>query len=233
MSAGAGRLDLAAPDSRPAPADDDAGVPMRVGRTLARYAAGALLLAVLITGGLVVRIVQFASPSSVTQADAILVLGAAQYNGRPSPVFQARLDHAIDLYRAGYAPHILTLGGGQAGDATTEGEAGRRYLAQAGIDPDAIISVPVGVDTLISLRAARAVMTTEQWTSAILVTDAWHMARSRMMARDLGMTVQTSPVTTGPAAAASVRQRYLLRELAGALFYRLVGGSSGAGSAVL
>ena len=206
---------------------------MHLGRTLARYAAGAALLAVVISAGLTVRIVQYSSPRSESPADAILVLGAAQYNGRPSPVFQSRLDHAAELYRDGLAPQVLTLGGGQAGDTTTEGDAGRRYLVDIGLDPDAVIAVPVGIDTLISLRAARQVMTDHGWTSAILVTDPWHSARSRMIARDLGLAVQVSPVESGPAVASSVRARYILRELAGSLFYRLLGGSSGAGSAVL
>jgi uncharacterized SAM-binding protein YcdF (DUF218 family) len=206
---------------------------MQLSRTVGRYLAGVLVLGVVITAGLAVRIVQFAQPADVTQADTIIVLGAAQYNGTPSSVFRERLDHAAQLYRSGAARNIITTGGGQPGDAVSEGEAGARYLVRAGLPKAAVHAVSTGVDTLISLRAAAAEADAHGWNSVILVTDPWHMARSRAMARDLGLAVQTSPVTSGPAAADAVRGRYIVRELAGLLFYRLIGGSSGAGSAVL
>lgn len=206
---------------------------MHLGRTVGRYLAGVVVLAVVITAGLVVRIVQLAHTDQTAHADAIVVLGAAQYNGRPSAVFQARLDHALDLYRRGVAGHIVTIGGGQPGDATTEGQAGRRYLATAGVPESALIAVPTGVDTLLSLRAADTVLRERGWNSVVLVSDPWHLARSRMMARDLGLSVEVSPVTSGPSTVRSVEARYLARELLGILFYRLVGGSSGSGAAVI
>jgi uncharacterized SAM-binding protein YcdF (DUF218 family) len=206
---------------------------MQLSRTVGRYFAGVLVLGVVIAAGLVVRIVQFAQPADVTQADAIIVLGAAQYNGTPSAVFRERLDHAAQLYRSGDAPHIITTGGGQPGDAMSEGEAGARYLVSDGLPESSVDAVATGIDTLISLRAAAAEARAHGWDSVILVTDPWHMARSRAIARDLGLDVQTSPVTSGPAADDAVRARYIARELAGLLFYRLVGGSSGSGSAVL
>ena len=206
---------------------------MHVGRTLLRWLAGAVLVSALIIAGILGRIVQFAHADQHARADVIVVMGAAQYNGRPSPVFAARLDHAAALYRAGAAAHVLTVGGGQPGDAVTEGEAGRRYLADAGLPGSALVAVGTGDDTLVSLRAAAAIMTDRGWTSVIVVTDPWHSARCRMIARDLGLAVQVSPVTTGPATARSVEPRYIGRELLGTLFYRLTGGSSGAGSAVI
>lgn len=208
---------------------------MRLGRTLARYLAGTVLLALVIAVGITVRIVQLgqAVPTrDMADADAIVVLGAAQYNGRPSPVFAARLDHAAALYRSGLAPRVVTTGGGAPGDATTEGAAGARYLAGEGIPQAALTAVPVGIDTLISLRAVAESVKSRGWDSVILVTDPWHMERSRMMARDLGLHVQTSPVTVGPAVDPDIRTRYIARELAGTLYYRLTGGSSGSGSAV-
>jgi uncharacterized SAM-binding protein YcdF (DUF218 family) len=206
---------------------------MQLSRTVGRYLAGVLLLGVVITAGLALRIVQFAQPTDVSRADAIIVLGAAQYNGTPSPVFRERLDHAAQLYRSGAAGHIITTGGGQVGDTMSEGEAGARYLVGAGLPESAVNAVTTGIDTLISLRAAAAEADENGWDSVILVTDPWHMARSRAMARDLGLSVQTSPVTSGPATDDAIRARYVARELAGLLFYRLVGGSSGSGSAVL
>ena len=206
---------------------------MHLGRTLLRWLAGAVLVSALIMVGAVVRIVQFAHADQHAAADAIVVLGAAQYNGRPSPVFAARLDRAAALYRAGDAAHIVTIGGGQQGDAVTEGEAGRRYLADTGIPATALLGVGTGVDTVISLRAAGRAIAERGWSSVIIVTDPWHEARCRMIARDLGLRVQVSPVTSGPATARSVEGRYIWRELLGTLFYRLTGGSSGAGSAVI
>jgi uncharacterized SAM-binding protein YcdF (DUF218 family) len=167
------------------------------------------------------------------QADAIVVLGAAQYDGRPSEVFAARLDHAADLYRAGVARHIVTIGGGQPGDRLTEGEAGRRFLVDAGIPASALVSVGTGDDTLVSLRAADQVLRDRDWNSVVLVTDPWHAARSQLIASDLGLSAQVSSVTQGPATAPGVEERYVLRETLGTLFYLLTGGSSGAGSAVL
>lgn len=206
---------------------------MHLSRTVGRYLAGALVLAVVITAGLLVRIVQFAQPVQVVDADAILVLGAAQYNGRPSDVFGERLDHAAELFRAGAAPNIITIGGKQPGDAMTEGQAGAAYLVGLGIPKAAVTAVPTGIDTLLSLRAAAVVTRENGRDSVILVTDPWHMARSRAMARDLGMSVQTSPVTAGPATEPGIRTKYIARELAGLVYYRLLGGSSGPGSAVL
>ncbi len=206
---------------------------MHLGRTLLRWLAGTLVVGVLVVAGIAARIVQFGHADQHAAADSIVVLGAAQYNGRPSPVFAARLDHAADLYRGGAAQHIITLGSNQPGDAVTEGEAGRQYLADAGIPDSALLAVGTGNDTLISLRAAARAMHDHGWTSTIIVTDPWHEARCRMIARDLGLAVQVSPVTSGPAAAGSVELRYIQREVLGTLFYRLLGGSSGAGSAVI
>jgi uncharacterized SAM-binding protein YcdF (DUF218 family) len=206
---------------------------MRLGRSLLRLVAGAVLVMVLVTAGIVLRILQFGATDQHAAADAIVVLGAAQYNGRPSEVFAARLDHAAALYRAGDAPHVVTIGGGQPGDAVTEGQAGHDYLADQGIPAAALVAVGTGNDTVVSLRAAAAELVPRGWTSVIVVTDPWHSARARMMARDLGLAVQVSPVTSGPATDGSVALRYIARETLGILFYRFTGGSSGAGTPVL
>lgn len=202
-------------------------------RTIGRYVGGLLLVAVLIVGGVALRIVQLGQADERSSADAIVVLGAAQYDGDPSPVFQARLDHAAELYRDGVAPRILTIGGGQTGDRTTEGAAGAAYLADLGIDRAALTAVGSGDDTLASLRAAEVVLAENGWHSVVLVTDPWHAARSRMMAQDLGMSVRVSPVQEGPSLRAGTAPRYVLRETLGVLYYRLTGGSSGVGTAVM
>jgi len=202
-------------------------------RTVLRYLGGAVLVAAVIVAGVVIRILQVGGSDERAAADAIVVLGAAQYDGDPSPVFQARLDHAAALFREGVAPRIVTIGGGSSGDRTTEGAAGADYLAVEGIEPAALTAVGTGDDTLASLRAAESLLTRNGWTSVVLVTDSWHGARAAMMATDLGLTVQVSPVRTGPSVRAGVAPAYVTREALGILYYRFTGGSSGAGSAVL
>lgn len=156
------------------------------------------------------------------RSDVILVLGASQYNGRPSEVFAARLDHARALYDKGVAPRIVTVGGSQPGDAYTEAKAGANYLAAHGVPRSALVPVEQGNDTLVSLRAAAVAMNKRDWHSAVLVTDPWHSLRSRQMARDLHIKAQTSPVRTGPAVRARATEvRYIARETMGYLFYRL------------
>lgn len=199
-------------------------------RTLLRYLGGAALIGVLVVAGTWVRVGQIGAqelseaPGTV---DAIVVLGAAQYDGEPSPVFRARLDRAGQLYRDGVAPRIVAIGGGQPDDRTTEGQAGVDYLAATGIDESALIAVGAGGDTLASLRAAEPVLAGNGWTSVVLVTDPAHSARSALMARDLGWTVQTAPVRDGPAVRADVQTEYRLRETLGILYYRVTGGPSG------
>ena len=107
------------------------------------------------------------------------------------------------------------------------------YLAGQGIAADALIAVGSGDDTLESLRAAEQLLTSNGWTSVVLVTDPWHSARAGLMATDLGLSVQVSPVVDGPSTQAGVEARYVIREALGVLYYRLTGGSSGVGSAVI
>jgi len=202
-------------------------------RTLLRYLGGVALVGLLVVVGTWVRVGQIGDRDERAAADAVVVLGAAQYDGDPSPVFRARLDHAAELYRAGVAPRIVTIGGGQAGDATTEGQSGADYLAGTGIEESALTAVGQGGDTLASLRAAAPVLAANGWSRVVLVTDPAHSARSALMARDLGWVVQTSPVREGPAVRDGVRTEYRLRETLGVLYYRVTGGSSGIGAPVL
>lgn len=198
-----------------------------------RAIAGTLVVSVLITAGVLGRIALETRANSPSPAQAIVVLGAAQYNGTPSPVFEARLDHAAQLFRDGAAPRIITTGGSQVGDAWTEAAAGMHYLDELGLDGVELSEVSQGKDTLESLRMTDVLLQQHGWNDVILVTDPWHMARCRAIAQDLGWRVQTSPVTSGPATEDAVRLKYMTRELAAMVFYRLVGGSSGLGSTVL
>jgi len=155
-------------------------------------------------------------------SDVLVVLGASQYDGRPSAIFAARLDHAAQLYRAGVAREVITVGGSQPGDRFTEGEAGAAYLRRQGIPADRVMVVPQGSDTLGSLTAVAGVMDSRDWRTAVVVTDPWHSLRSRAMARDLGLDATTSPVTTGPAVRGIGTQvHYIVREGIGYRWYQL------------
>jgi uncharacterized SAM-binding protein YcdF (DUF218 family) len=160
------------------------------------------------------------------RSDAIVVLGSAQYNGVPSSIFAARLEHAKALYEAGVAPVIVTVGGKATGDQFTEAEAGRDYLANAGLPADALLAVPEGVDTLESMRAVSAAFDERGWSSAVLVTDPWHVMRAQRMAEDAGIVAESSPTRQGPAVQTRATQfRYILRETAAYLLYRATGES--------
>ena len=189
---------------------------------------GLLLLAVLfVVGGTAASVWWVARDDVRTRSDAIVVLGASQFNGRPSEVFRARLEHAKALYDAGVAPRVVTVGGGAPGDRFTEAQAGAAYLSARGVK---VVAVGVGRDTLQSMRALAAEFRKRGWRSAVLVTDPWHELRSRRMASDLGIRAVTSPDRGGPAnRSRAVEVRYVLRETAGYLYYRLFHRSSDAG----
>src|SRR5215212_435584 len=159
-------------------------------------------------------------------SDAIVVLGSAQYNGVPSSIFEARLEHALELYEEGVAPVIVTVGGKAAGDQFTEAEAGREYLADAGVEDDSLLAVQEGVDTLESMRAVAAEFEDRGWHTAVLVTDPWHAMRAERMAEDAGMEATSSPTRQGPAVQTRTPQfKYILRETAAYLLYRATGSS--------
>ena len=186
----------------------------------------ALLLTVGFVAGCAIVVWQAAhhdDASEIHRADAIVVLGAAQYDGDPSPVFAGRLDHAALLYEQGRAPRILVLGGGQPGDRTTEAEAGRAYLIGKGVPEDAILSVPKGHTTFESLRAATPVMRDAGLGSAFLVSDPWHNARVERMARDLGIDGHASATWQSAATSQETRGEGYLRETFAYLYYRVVG----------
>jgi uncharacterized SAM-binding protein YcdF (DUF218 family) len=163
-------------------------------------------------------------------SDVIVVLGAAQFDGRPSSVFTARLVHARNLYRAHVARRIVTVGGNREGDRFTEAVAGKRWLASHGVPADRITPVGTGRDTLTSVRAVGAKMHQRQWSTAVIVTDPWHTLRTRAMAHDTGIDAVMSPTRRGPAVRTrQVEIRYVLREAFGYLYYKAFKGSADAG----
>lgn len=131
-------------------------------------------------------------------ADAIVVLGAAQYNGRPSPVLKARLDHALELWYDSLAPRIVVTGGVGVGDRFSEAAVGRSYLLQRGVPDSAVVSRPVGRSTEVSMTAVANWLRPRGLDRVILVSDPFHMARLRFEARRTALRAFTSPTATSP-----------------------------------
>ena len=162
--------------------------------------------------------------SRVDNADAILVLGAAQYGGVPSPVFQGRLDHGVILYERGFADLVVVLGAGRQGDISTEAEAGVSYLVEQGIPPGDAVASADGTTTFESLEAAADLMRQEGMDSAFLVSDPWHNLRLRRMARDLGIDGYASATWNSAARSQYTRLQGYARETFAYLYYRVFGG---------
>ena len=159
-----------------------------------------------------------------THTDAIIVLGAAQFNGRPSPVLEWRLEHALKLYREGVAPDIVTVGGNRPGDRYTEAGTGKRWLNLHGVPDDRLVAVRSGSDTLQSMIDVGKTYKLRGWHSGVIVTDPWHALRSRTMARDNGIKAVSSPTRSGPTVGSRDTQvHYIARETGGYLYYVLVG----------
>ncbi len=195
--------------------------PRPVLRFVRRLVLGVLLVGLLVVGGTGFRVWQVARGDDRTSADVILVLGAAQYAGTPSKVLEARLDHALNLYREDVAPRIVTTGGNRPGDRYTEAEAGVRWLTEHGVPEDHVIPVGEGNDTLGSLEAAANTIHDRGWQSVVIVSDPWHSLRARTMAADVGLDARTSPTHSGPIVQTRQTQiRYILYETAALLYYR-------------
>ena len=157
-------------------------------------------------------------------ADAIVVLGAAQYNGIPSPIYRARLDHAIALFEEGVASTLVMTGGKLPGDTTTEADAGRAYAIAHGVPEEAILMEDRGRTTLESLRTVGAMLRERGLDSAVFVSDRTHMLRVLRIARDQGMEsfgspTRTSPIDTSP----SERLRATVHEVGALGLYFLAG----------
>jgi uncharacterized SAM-binding protein YcdF (DUF218 family) len=145
-----------------------------------------------------VRIWQQGDRDEQRPVDAIVVLGAAQYDGRPSPVFKARLDHAVNLWQSGIAPEFVVTGGKLPGDRTTEAAVARRYAVDHAVPDDDIWGENEAHNTLDSLRAVAAEMKKRDLRSAVFVSDPTHMLRVLRIARDLGIEAYGSPTPTSP-----------------------------------
>jgi uncharacterized SAM-binding protein YcdF (DUF218 family) len=162
-------------------------------------AAGAVTIALAFGWAAVVVAVALAGAhDQATTADAIAVLGAAQYNGRPSPVFRARLDHAAALYQRGLAPVVLVTGGVGTGDTVSEADVGRRYLVKAGLPDGAVVGLPAGSSTSASLDGVADWFAGKENRRVLLVSDGFHMLRLKIIATRLGLVPFTSPAPNSP-----------------------------------
>lgn len=159
------------------------------------YGIGVLVLLMAAAGWSVwvySQIERFASRDQATPSDAIVVFGAAEYDGRPSPVYRARLDHALNLYRRKIAPLIVTLGG-DGGDAYSEGAVGRAYLMAAGVPESATIAETHSRSTVESVGRLAAIARTNGFHQMVVVSDATHLFRIHAICSAFGLSVVTSP----------------------------------------
>jgi uncharacterized SAM-binding protein YcdF (DUF218 family) len=160
-----------------------------VGKAAALTVIGLLVMIVLFS----VRIGQQSTREEAQQADVILVLGAAEYRGRPSPVLRARLDHALELYHRRLAPRILTTGGPGGDPVFTEGGVGRSYLTGRGVPGEVIIVENEGESTVQSTAMAGEIMRRMGLHSVIVVSDGYHIYRVKRMLQASGLRVYGSP----------------------------------------
>jgi len=192
-------------------------------RFFKRAIALVLLIAIAVPGYAVGKTWYDAHFPTSRSGDVIVVLGAAQLNGTPGEVLEARLSEALRLYRAKFAPLIITVGSKQPGDRTTEAASGKAWLIRKGVPRNRIIAVAEGRDTFVSTKSYVEVMKQRGINNVIIATDPYHCARAMTMANDLGVVATCSPVTTGPNTLSSSGYRYLIREAGAYLAYISLG----------
>lgn len=185
----------------------------RGGLALVRALAAIVLLGVAFWIACLVTVLAFAHRDGARQAEAIVVLGAAQYQGTPSPVLRARLDHGLTLWRRGLARKFVLTGGSMEGDKWSEASAGRRYVMRRGVPDSSIMMESRGRSSLESLEAVAQLMEGSQSRSVILVSDPFHMFRLWVIARRNGLVPYTSPTRSSPIAVnREMTWRYYLGE---------------------
>jgi uncharacterized SAM-binding protein YcdF (DUF218 family) len=163
-----------------------------------RVAAAVVLVLVVLWLVSLAAVVIASRRDTAAPADALVVLGAAQYDGRPSPVFRARLDHAATLFRRGLAPLVIVTGGVGTGDTVSEAVVGRRYLVAAGLPAAAVEAESAGRTSAASVRAAARRVHARGGTSAVFVSDGFHLLRLGFLARRLGLRPFGSPAPESP-----------------------------------
>ena len=185
----------------------------------------ALLLLAAVTGYYLISLYQVWSTGRDDQArpvDAIVVMGAAQYDGTPSPQLAGRLDHVAELWPQGVAPLVVVTGGNQPGDRFTEAEASAAYLQDRGVPADAIVREDQGHTSYESLQGVARVLSERGLRSVLIVTDPFHSLRSRLIAEDAGLEAFVSPTPTSVVTGGRSFVRHL-EEAAGVAIGRLFG----------
>lgn len=204
------------------PWDADVAAKRRSRRRLAvRVALGLVVLGAVYVLVTFVQVYRASNHDGARSADAIIVLGAAQYNGRPSPVLRDRLDHALELYEAQLARVIVVTGGRQEGDRFTEAATGYNYLRERGVPDAALLKEIGGRNSYESLSAAARFLRDEGLVDVVLVTDGYHALRVGQIAESLGLSASVSPTETRLSRTAELRQ--FVRETAAVSIGRIIG----------
>jgi uncharacterized SAM-binding protein YcdF (DUF218 family) len=186
------------------------------------------VLVVLLLGGAIYYGITYLQVHATGQSDqaravdAIVVMGAAQYDGRPSPLLQARLDHALDLWNQGLAPLMVVTGGKQPGDRFTEASSSAAYLTERGVPADAILQENVAQNSYDSLSGVADLLAFHGAHRVLLVSDPFHSLRIKLTAEELGMEAYVSPTRTSPVRGGQAVRREL-KEAAGVALGRIVG----------
>ncbi len=187
-----------------------------------RVVIGVFAVIVLYFGFSLAQVVQAGRTDDRDPVDVIVVLGAAQYDGRPSLQLQARLDHAVTLWEADVAPLVMVTGGKQPADRFTEAEASRRYLVDRGVPDDAILMEDIGRTTYESLESAARILAAAGLDDVVLVSDPFHMKRSQLIASGFGLDARVSATPTSVVTGWTSARRHVL-DAAGVALGRLVG----------
>lgn len=185
----------------------------RAGRTILKLAVSTLLALLLFWAGWMGAVLLWSEMDQARPAESIVVLGAAQYDGHPSPVLRARLDHAVDLWNKRMARVMILTGGTGFGDTTSEAAVSRGYIRKHGVPDGSIILENEGRTTRESLQAVAGMLRGRGYKTAIVVSDPFHMLRLWILSRRFGFTPYTSPTRTSPISPnRSERWKYMLSE---------------------
>ena len=201
------------------------GIPIvrrRWPRRIAAWVAVVSLIAVAYYGVTLYQVHSTGRSDQARAVDAIVVMGAAQYDGRPSPQLAARLDHAVELWSTGLAKVVVVTGGNQPGDRFTEADASAKYLVAHGVPAGSILKESLGHSSYASLDGVATILHQRGLFRILLVTDPFHSLRSRLIAQELGLVAYVSPTRTSPVRGSRAFSREL-EEAAGIAVGRIIG----------
>lgn len=191
-------------------------------RLLLRVALVVVVVMIAYYGINLIQVWRVGNSDQARAVDAIVVMGAAQYDGRPSPQLQARLDHVVELWDRGLAPLVVVTGGNQPGDRFTEAGASAAYLADRGVPAGAIVQENQGRSSWESLHGVAPVLHDRSVKTVLMVSDPYHSLRIRLMAEDLGFTAFVSPTRTSPVRGSTAFGKEV-KEAAGIAVGRIIG----------